>query len=132
MKSIYIFILILSGSISYAQTKIEKRYEVSDNQSIQLEFDDANVVTVIGWQENYILVHGSISINNNTQNNAYTAEETTSNGNKNITGFVKNKEQLPKVIRIKKGDEIFTFSTDDWDSPEILKFYEEHGEDGIT
>lgn len=131
MKNLYIFILILSGSMSYAQTELKKRYEVSGNQSIQLEFDDASIISIEGWQENYISIEGKISINGNTQNDKYIIKESSSNGNRKITGYLKDKENIPRVISIKKGDELFTFNTDDWSSPEIRQFYEEHGRDGI-
>lgn len=132
MKNIYIFVLILSGSISYAQTNLAERYDVSTNQTIHLEFDDATIVNIQGWQENYVSIEASISINGNTQNDKYIISESVNNGNKIITGMLKDKNQIPRVISIKKGDELFTFQTDDWNAPEIQKFYDEHGEDGIS
>lgn len=132
MKNLFILTLIFSGGISYAQSVITERYETSENQVIQLEFDDANIIKVEGWNENYISIEASISINDNTQNDAYTIEETSLKGAIKITGYLKDKEKLPQVIRIKKGDEIFTFNTDDRNSPEIQRFYQDHGEDGIS
>lgn len=132
MKNLYILILIFSGSISYAQSVLTERYEVSGKQVIQLQFDDASIIKVEGWNETYISIEASVSINDNTQNDAYTFEETSVNGAKKITGFLKDKEKLPRVIRIKIGEEIFTFNTDDWNSPEIHQFYKDHGEDGIS
>ena len=123
---------MLSGSVSFAQTEITKRYEVSGNQAIQFQFDDASIINITGWQENYISIDASISINNNRQNDAYQFEESMINGEKQIVGYLSDKQNLPRVIQIKKGDELFTFSTDDWNSPEILKFYEEQGEEGIS
>ena len=132
MKNLYILILIFSGSISYAQSVLTEQFEVSGNQAIQLQFDDASIIKVEGWNENYISIEASISINNNTQNDAYVFEETSENEVKKITGYLKDKEKLPRVIRIKKGGEIFTFNTDDWNSPEIQQFYVDQGEDGIS
>ena len=123
---------MLSGSVSFAQTEITKRYEVSGNQAIQFQFDDASIINITGWQENYISIDASRSINNNRQNDAYQFEESMINGEKQIVGYLNDKKNLPRVIQIKKGDELFTFNTDDWNSPEILKFYEEHGEEGIS
>jgi hypothetical protein len=123
---------MLSGTVSFAQTEITKRYEVSGNQAIQFQFDDASIINITGWQENYISIDASISINNNQQNEAYQFEESMINGEKQIVGYLNDKKNLPRVIQIKKGDELFTFNTDDWNSPEILKFYEEHGEEGIS
>lgn len=132
MKKIYLCVLLLASfHWCFAQTKVSKRYELKSTQQINLKFDDANIINVIGWNENYISIVASVRINNNRQNDAFQFEENTEGGTKSITGFIKDKNSLPKVISIKKGEEIFTFNTDDWDSPEIQKFYAEHGREGI-
>ena len=46
-------------------------------------------------------------------------------------GFIQNKDQLPRIKKKKKGDQIYSFNTDDINSPDIRKFYEEQGKDGI-
>ncbi len=132
MKKIFIFMIFLASvSLCFAQTKVSKRYEVNINQQIKLQFDDANIINIVGWEENHISIVARVSINNNQQNDAFQFEESTDNGTKSIAGFIKDKGTLPKVIRIKKGDEIFTFDTDDWNSPEIQEFYSTHGKEGI-
>lgn len=132
MKKIYLFVLLLASfNWCFAQTKVSKRYEVKSTQQIKLQFDDANIINIVGWNENYISIDASVRINNNRHNDAFQFEENADSSSKSITGFIKDKNRLPKVISIKKGDEIFTFNTDDWDSPEIQKFYSEHGKEGI-
>jgi hypothetical protein len=132
MKKIFIFIILLASvNYSFAQSKISKRYEVNINQSIKLQCDDANIISIVGWSENYISIDASVRINNNQQNDAFQLEQVTDGNTIRITGLIKDKKNLPKVITIKKGDEVFTFNTDDWDSPEIQKFYKEHGKEGI-
>jgi hypothetical protein len=132
MKKIYVFVLLLASfGWCFAQTNVSKRYDIKSTQQIKLKFDDANIINIAGWNEDYISIVASVRINNNQHNDAFQFEENTGNGTKSITGFIKDKNRLPKVISIKKGDEIFTFNTDDWDSPEIQKFYSEHGKEGI-
>ena len=122
----------MSGSVSYAQTVITERYEVAANQTIHFEFDDATIIDIQGWQENFVSVEASIAINGNTQNDKYIINESLKDGSKVITGLLKDKDQIPRIISIKKGDELFTFHTDNWNDPEIQKFYDEHGEEGIS
>ncbi len=128
-----LYIWILSGSISVciAQTKISKKIEVSANQSIVLNFDDVSIVNVSEWQENYINIEANVNINENTKNDAFDITQNNADNQLIINGIIKNKDQLPQIIRIKKGDEIFSFQTDKWDDPKIQKFYEEHGHDDI-
>lgn len=132
MKNLFILILMLSGSICFAQTIQTEQIEVAKNKKIQLKFDEATLVHVSEWDGNYISIESKVSINDNTQNDAYAIETNKSDGSQVITGYVKNKKDLPRIIRIKKGDEIFTFQTDDWDHPEIKQFYKEHGKEGIS
>lgn len=132
MKKIFIFLsLMFSLCLCFAQTQITKLYEVNTNQKIKLQCDDANLINVIGWNENHISIIANVKINNNQQNDAFLFEENTDGNIKSITGFIKDKKSLPKVISIKKGDEIFTFNTDDWESPEIKNFYKKYGKEGI-
>lgn len=131
-KKIFIFIgLLASVNFSFAQIQLSKRFEVGANQQIKLQCDDANIINVVGWDENYISIVASVKINNNQYNEAFQFDENTEGNTKSITGFIKDKNSLPNVISIKKGDEIFTFNTGDWNSPEIQKFYNEHGKEGI-
>ena len=132
MKNLYLLILILSGSISYAQSVLTEHIELSPNQTVHFNFDDATLISLKGWQENHISIEGNISINGNTQNDKYTIDIADEKGIKIIKGFLKDKDKIPRVISIKKGDELFTFNTNDWNSPELQKFYAENGEEGIS
>ena len=129
MKNILFLLLLLGATYSsYAQSKIEKQFPHSSSKPIKFNFDDINVVNVSGWQNDYISVVATVNINNNTQNDAFKISE---NGEV-IEGIIADKHKLPQIIRIKKGDEIFTFHTDNWNSPEIKKFYAENGYEGIS
>jgi hypothetical protein len=126
-----IVILFVSYIHCFAQSEISRQYQHRSNQPLSLDFDEASIVNVSGWDEDYISVQAIVVINDNLQNDNYEIEDINENGQHLIRGSIKDKERIPRVIRIKKGDEIFTFQTDDWDSPEILDFYAKHGADGI-
>ena len=132
MKNILIIMIAVAQNYwAMAQSKIEKDFEVADNQKIVLEFDEASIINVSEWDEKHIRIHATVSINDNTQNEAYKINSDSERGQVAIRGSIQNKESLPQVIRIKKGDEIFTFQTDDWEDPVIKDFYRQHGDEGI-
>lgn len=130
----YVIVLILSiwGGFAIAQKQITQRFEVAKSDNISLRFDEANVVRVEGWDQAHIEIVADVSINDGTQDEAYKIEGEKNGNTFQINGLLKDKSELPQVIRIKKGDQVYTFHTDDWDSPEIKQFYEEHGREGIS
>lgn len=131
LRFIILITLVVASQHAICQSSVSERIEMNGGKQATLQFDEASIVHVTGWQESYILVEASVSINNNLNNEAYQVESTSDGAAKKITGFIKDKKSLPRMIRIKKGDEIFSFNTNDWDNPEIQRFYEEHGREGI-
>jgi len=126
-----IMIAIAQNSWAVAQSNIEMDIDITENQKIVLEFDEANIVRVTEWDKQYIQLEAKVNINDNTQNDAFQINSNSEKGRVILTGYIQDKENLPQVIRIKKGDQVFTFQTDDWDDPLIQDFYRDHGRDGI-
>jgi len=114
-----------------AQSEIQKSINIENGQNVNIEINDANLIDVKGWDENYISINATIQINNGINDDSYKIETHNESGAVYIAGFIQDKDQLPRIIQIKKGDQIYSFNTDDRNSPEIKKFYEEHGQDGI-
>ena len=123
--------IILCHLIAFSQTEISKRIDVKNGQEVSIECLDANLINVTGWDENYISLLAKVRINNGQNDDAYLVNVSTEKGTIHITGSILDKDQLPKMIQIKKGDQIYTFNTDDKNSPEIQQFYNEQGKDGI-
>jgi len=131
MKYSIAMILLVSYLSCFAQSEISRQFKHQANQPLSLQFDDASVISVSGWNENYVSIQATVTINGDLQNDNYQIEEVNENGWHKITGFIRNKSSIPQVIRIKKGDEVFFFQTDDWNSPQIQNFYATNGRDGI-
>ena len=114
-----------------SQEALSKEFSVRSGAPIHLEFDEANLITVSGWSENKVSIQAKININDNQQNKAYRLKLEQEAKYDKIIGQIDQKDDLPEMIRIKKGDEIFLFQTDQWNDPIITKFIKEHGEEGI-
>ena len=114
-----------------AQTSLLETNYVKNNQKVNIEINDANLINVSGWNESYISIKALIQINNGENDESYKIETQNKSGEVYIEGFIQDKDQLPRIIQIKKGDQIYSFNTDDLSSPEIQKFYDEQGKDGI-
>lgn len=130
-NTLIILMLIVQNYWTIAQSTIEQDIDVAKNQRIILEFDEASIVHVSEWDEQYIHLSATVSINDDTQNEAYKVHLDSDNDLIVLSGLIQDKEKIPQVIRIKKGDEVFTFQTDDWDDPSIKDFYKQHGDKGI-
>jgi hypothetical protein len=130
-KLIAIFVCFPIWMNTFAQSTLQENIEVKRNQKVNITINDANLINVSGWNENHILVKATVRINNGKNDDSYKIETEKRNGEVFIEGFIKDKNQLPRIIQIKKGDQIYSFNTDDMNSPEIQKFYEEQGSDGI-
>ena len=106
-------------------------FPLSGGQSIKLDFRDANIIDVRGWDQEFVRVEPRVKINLGQNDDAYKVTSELSGGQLYIQGFIEGKEDLPEIIQIKKDDQLYHFMTDDWNSPEIQKFYEEQGEAGV-
>jgi hypothetical protein len=129
LVSLFAFFFVLINLT--AQTSLQESIEVSRNQKVNIEINDANLINVSGWDENHILVEATVRINNGKNDDSYKIAMEKRDGELFIEGFIQDKNQLPRIIQIKKGDQIYSFNTDDMNSPDIQKFYEDEGKDGI-
>lgn len=132
MKSlILIFAFFFTANHVFPQSSINKSIEVKKGQGVHVSIDDAQLINVRSWNENYMEITASIQINNGKNNDSYTMEVYEKAGRVHVDGIIRNKDKLPKMIQMKKGDQVYSFNTDDSKSPEIMKFYEEYGREGI-
>jgi hypothetical protein len=132
MKTHFLLLLFVIITVqAQSQSGIQKTAEIKKGQKVVLVIDDANLINIRGWDENYIEINATVLINNGNNDDAYQLEVAEKNGIMHIEGFIQNKDKLPRMIQIKKAGQVYSFNTDDSRGPQIMKFYEEHGRDGI-
>lgn len=130
MRSI-IYLLLLVSTTAWAQTNIEKTVAVPPGNTLVMVFDYPELIQVKTWDKKEVLIRGSVSINRGENDDAF--ELTSKNEGKEtvITSGIKDKENLPQRILIKKGDEEFYFKANDWNDPEVQKFLDENGREYV-
>lgn len=128
---ILILIFVLISVPAFPQSNIQKTIELKKGQKVELSIDDASLINIRGWNEDYMEINAMVQINNGVNNDSYKLEVNEKSSIVYIEGYIQNKDQLPRMIQIKMGDQVYSFNTDDSNSPEIKKFYEEHGREGI-
>lgn len=121
-----LFSFLVCGLTSFAQTKIEKSVPVQSGQKLVLNFDYPEV-TLQTWEKSEVLVKGTVSINHGENDNAFELEVSPSPGEVTITSILKEKENIPQRIVIKKGDREYFFKAKDYNDPVVQKFLEENG-----
>jgi hypothetical protein len=126
---ILLFVFVAAQVLS--QSNIQKTVKLKKGQKVILTIDDANLINIKGWDEDHMEINAMVLINNGNNNDSYQILIDEKTGNMHIQGFIQNKDKLPRMIQIKKGGQLYSFNTDNSKGPEIMKFYEEHGRDGI-
>lgn len=127
MKIIKLFFaLLLVSLVATGQTKVEKSIPAKTGQKLVLNFDYPEL-KIQTWEQNEILIKGTVSINNGENDNAFELEVMETGPEITITSIIKNKENLPRRIMIKKGDTEYFFKAKDVNDPEVQKFLEENG-----
>lgn len=124
MKTILIFLLAISGEL-FAQTTVEKTFAVQSAKELSLEFEHPNL-NIQTWDKNEVLIKGTVSINNGENDAAFELQTSNDGGLLRINSFIKDKENLPKHITIKRGEQEYVFKARDFNDPKVQKFLEEN------
>ena len=109
-----------------AQTKVEKSIPVKSGQKLNLDFDYPEV-KLHTWDKADILVTGTVSINKGENDNAFELEINSTASGVSVKSHLKDKENIPHRIAIKKGDREYYFKASNYNDPEVQKFLEENG-----
>jgi len=128
MKTTLIILLALSIGSSFGQTAIEKTFPLQGAKELVVNFDHPNVA-IQTWDKNEVVVKGTVSINNGENDAAFELQTTNTGGILSINSFLKDKDNIPRHITIKKADKEYVFKANDFNDPEIQKFLEENGRD---
>jgi len=87
-----------------AQTSIQKNIANANGKKIIMDFNRASA-KIIAWDKNEVSIKGSVSINNGDHDENFIIDIQEKSNEINIQTFVKNIDNLPKMIVIKNGDE---------------------------
>jgi len=132
MKTLVLILVYFIVNVhAFPQANIQKTIEVKKGQKVELLINDANLINIRGWNENYMEITVLVQINNGRNNDSFQLEVNEKTSTMYIEGSIQDKDKLPRMIRIHKDDQVYSFNTDDDKSPEIMKFYEVHGREGI-
>ncbi|MBX2968140.1 MAG: hypothetical protein KF803_02115 [Cyclobacteriaceae bacterium] len=119
-------LIVLSGTM-FAQTKIEKAVPVQSGQKLVLNFDYPELIKIKTWDKKEVLIKGTVSINKGENDEAFELVTQTNGNTVTVSSVIKDMENLPKRIVIKKGDTEYLFKAKDYKDPEVKKFMDEHG-----
>lgn len=128
MKLKIILLLLTLSLLSHAQTSLEKTFTVQPGQKLSLNFDDPEI-KLQTWDKNEVLIKGTVSINHGENDNAFELQSNSSAQELTITSMMRNKENIPQRIILKKGDTQYFFKAKDFNDPEVQKFLEQNGRD---
>lgn len=127
MKAKLILGLIVLSVTVFAQTKIEKVVPVQSGQKLALNFDYPELIKIQTWDRKEVLIKGTVSINKGENDEAFELVTQTNGNTITVSSVIKDMENLPKRIVIKKGDTEYVFRAKDYKDPEVKKFMDEHG-----
>ena len=120
MRTTLTLVLGLFAATLFAQTSIQKKYQIQKGQELTLKFDYPQLVKITTWDKNEIEISGKVNINDGKNDSDFEITEQSTNGNsKLIEGKINNYKNLPQQIVAYKGKEKFTFK-----SKEDFKEYE--------
>src|SRR5262245_44935730 len=103
MKKLLIILLFFPVAVALAQSKIEKTIPIQAGQKLVLHFEDPEI-KLQTWDKNEVLIRGTASINRGENDSAFELQVTSDAQEVVVTAVIKDKENLPKRITIKKGD----------------------------
>jgi len=121
--------LIACSLAGYGQTKIEKTIPIRSGQKFEMNLDYPELIKMHTWDGKDILIKGEVMINNGESDGAFELQIATEGTSVVVTSILKDKDNIPKRLVIKKGDQEYFFKTSDMHAPEVQKFLDEHGHD---
>ena len=126
MKLILATLITMSSFIVSAQTNIEKNIPLKQGQKLIINADDPSI-KIQTWDKNEVSIKGTASINQGENDSAFVLEVSTTGNEVTVTSALKDRENIPHRIIIKKDDREYFFKTSNMNDPEIQKFLEQNG-----
>lgn len=126
MKALSLVLFLVVSYSANAQTPIERTIPLQGATQLYMELDYPEV-TLETWDKSEILIKGTVSINQGENDAAFELTSKVEAGELKIVTSLKDKENIPHRITIRKGEKDYIFKAKDFDDPEIQKFLEENG-----
>jgi len=126
MTTRVLLLSVLCITTAVAQSPVEKSIAVQPGQKLTLDFDNPQI-KLSTWDKKEVSVKGTASINRGESDSAFDLQVTTTGQDLKITSVIKDKENLPQRIVIKKGDVEYFFNAKDFNDPAVQKFLDENG-----
>jgi hypothetical protein len=92
-----------------------------------MDFEFPELIKLQTWDKNEILIKGDVSINNGENDDAFELIVNQAGNKIEVSTNLKDKENIPHRIVIKKGDTEYFFKAKDTNDPEVQKFLEDNG-----
>lgn len=127
MKIVMIIGCIVIGLTTFAQTKLEKSIPAKAGQKLVMSFEDAELIKVQTWDKKEVFIKGTVSINNGDCDSAFVLEVRQQSDEIQVASRIKDKDNLPHIVTIRKEDMEYVFKVKDRNAPEVQKFLQEHG-----
>ena len=99
-----------------------------DGQQVSFYFEYPELVTVTTSDRADIAITGSIRINNGRNDDAFTLEINDEGETMFIASTIKNLEELPKMLMIKRGDTKYYFDNTEEHDQALQQFKEQYGQ----
>ena len=126
MRRIFIVGLMVHSLTGFTQTNIEKTIPAQQGQRLSMDFTWPELIRVQTWVRSEVLIKGVVNINNGENDDAFELEITNGPDAIRVRSFLKDPDNIPRHIVIKKGDREYFFRASDRNDPEVQKFLEEN------
>lgn len=129
MKTIFLVGMLALSLAGFAQTKIEKTIPVKAGDKLIMIFEDPKLIKLQTWDKDEVLIKGVVSINRGENDDAFELQIAQSGDELRVTSVLRDKENIPQRIVIKKGDTEYYFKAKNYQDPEVRKFLTDNGPD---
>lgn len=102
---ITLMILALACLNSNAQRLVEEKSTITNSELVKLELDFADDIVFKTWNKNEVYVKASVSINDNSDNDAYSLKVTKSSTGIGFQEKIKDLDKLKKSYKIDNDDD---------------------------
>ena len=123
VKSIVLITCLAIPAKDYAQTAINERIPVKAGQTIRMDFDYPELISVTSWDGNEVLIQGSVSINGGENDDAFVIEKSVGGDIISINAHIRDLKKLPQRVIVYRDGQKMMFR----DKAELQKYQAEHG-----
>lgn len=127
-RIIALIIWVVWTSTAYSQTTIEKSEVVNTGETISMDFTWPELINVKTWDKNEVKVVVMATINKGENDDAFELNIEKTGSGIGISSLIKNMDDLPRKILIKKGSNEYYFDAEDDEG--LSAFRDKYGKGG--